>query len=69
MPILTRLREGPSMLFYLSVTGQPMSSVLVHETYKVERLVYFLIKVFKGAETRYQNIDKLALVIVVAMRS
>lgn len=35
---------------------------------KAERLMYFSSKVFKGAKARYQNIEKLELVIIVMAR-
>lgn len=67
-PILNRLREGPTLLLYFPVTNQRMSLVLVQETYKVERPMYFGSKVFKGAETCCQKIEKLMIVVVVTPR-
>lgn len=45
-----------------------MISVLVQEIDKAERHMYFVIKVFKGAEMRYQKIEKLGLAIVITVR-
>lgn len=52
-PILTRLRERSLMFFYLLVSDHAINLVLVKEIDKTERPMYFLSKVFKGAETRY----------------
>lgn len=41
-----------------------MSLVLGHDTDKAEKHVYFVSKVFRGAKARYQNIEKLALVVI-----
>lgn len=51
--ILSLLRKESPLLLYISVIDQAMSLVLVQETDKVERLMYFVSKVFRGAETRY----------------
>ena len=53
---------------YLSVIDQAMSSVLVQETGKAHRPVYIVSKEFKGAETRYQKIERLALEAVINVR-
>lgn len=45
-----------------------MSSVFFQEINKIDMHVYFLVKVFKGAEARYQKIEKMALAIIVAVR-
>lgn len=53
------------MLFYLSIIDQSMSSILVLETNKVEKPMYFVRKVLKGSEKHYQKIEKLALVVII----
>lgn len=63
--ILIRPREESPSLPYLLVTIQVMSSVLIQETNKVERPVYFVSKVFRGNKTHYQKIEKLALAVVI----
>lgn len=65
---LTRLRDGSPLLIYLSVTDRAMSSVLIQEIDKAEKPVYFVNKVFRGAEARYQKIEKLALSVVIVER-
>lgn len=67
-PILTLLREGSSLLLYLSVTSQATSSVLIQEIDRVETPMYFVRKVFRGSEACYQKINNLALVAIIAAR-
>jgi len=45
-----------------------MSSVLTEDSEEGERSVYFVSKVFKGAELRYQKIELLALAIITTAR-
>lgn len=45
-----------------------MSSILVQETEEGEKAVYFVSKVLKGAELRYQKIERLALAVVITSR-
>jgi hypothetical protein len=45
-----------------------MSSALVQEVEGEEKPVYFVSKILKGAETRYQKIEKLALAVVSTAR-
>lgn len=47
--ILTRTIASSTLYLYLHVTDQALSSVIVQETDKVERPVYFV----KGSEARY----------------
>lgn len=68
-PILTRPKEDSPLIFYLSVTKQVMSSILVQEINKVDKLVHFVIEVFKGVETHYLKTEKLILVFVTAVRN
>ena len=41
-----------------------MSSVLVDDSETGEKSVYFVSRVFKGAELRYQKIERLALALI-----
>jgi len=45
-----------------------MSSVLTEDLEEGERPVYFVSKVFKGAELRYQKIERLDLAIITTAR-
>lgn len=45
-----------------------MSSIIVQKTNNAEKPVYFVSKVFRCVEARYQKIEKLVLVIIVMAR-
>lgn len=68
LPILTCPTISSPLYLYLYITYQTLISILVQETYKVNRPVYFVRKVFKGTEDRYQKIKRLTLVAVVTTR-
>src|ERR1051325_10307850 len=67
-PVLVRPKENSQLTLYLAVTDGAVSSVLVQDTEEGERPVYFVSKVLKGAEIRYQKIEKLALALVTTAR-
>jgi len=62
--VLHRPSSGATLSLYLSVSDNVMSSVLTEDLEEGERPVYFVSKVFKGAELRYQKIERLALAII-----
>lgn len=67
-PILSRLIEGLSLYLYLSITNQAMNSLLIQEMEKIEQLLYFVSKVFKGIEAWYQKIESFDLAVVVTVK-
>ncbi|XP_039687900.1 uncharacterized protein [Medicago truncatula] len=67
-PILHRPTQGAVLSLYLSVSENALSSVLVEDSEEKEKPVYFVSRVFKGAELRYQKIEKLALAVVATAR-
>lgn len=68
LPILTCPTISSPLYLYLYITYQMLISILVHEADKVNQPVYFVSKVFKGAEDCYQKIKRLTLVAVVTAR-
>nr|KYP69397.1 Retrovirus-related Pol polyprotein from transposon 17.6 [Cajanus cajan] len=66
-PILSKPMTGLPLLLYVAVSDQAMSTVLVQEDGE-QRPVYFISKVFKGAEVRYNKIEKVALAILATAR-
>lgn len=64
-PILTKPDPGKTLYLYLSATDQAVSAVLVQESGKDQKPIYFVSKVLHSAETRYQKIEKLGLALVV----
>lgn len=67
-PILHRPTKGAILFLYLLVSENALSSVLVEETDDREKPIYFVSRVLKGAELRYQKIEKLALAVIVTAR-
>jgi hypothetical protein len=63
-PILTRPQPETPLLLYLAVSENAMSSALVQEIKGEEKPVYFVSKILKGAETRYQKTENLSLAVV-----
>ncbi|GAU44606.1 hypothetical protein TSUD_240980 [Trifolium subterraneum] len=67
-PILTRPQAESPLLLYLVVSERALSSSLVQEINGEEKPIYFVSRVFQGAEIRYQKIEKLALAVVITAR-
>ncbi|GAU30548.1 hypothetical protein TSUD_65580 [Trifolium subterraneum] len=55
-PMLTRPQLGCPLYLYLAVSENSMSSALVQDIKGEERPVYFVSRIFKGAEIRYHPI-------------
>lgn len=66
--ILVRPKENSTLVLYLAVSEKVISSVLVQNDDGEERPVYFVSKVFKRVEIRYQKIERLTLTVVVTSR-
>ncbi|KAM1342966.1 hypothetical protein ACFX2F_007216 [Malus domestica] len=62
-PMLSKPEVGDTLIIYLLV-----SSVLIQKDGNVERPVYYASKALQDAETRYTNIEKLALALVMSAR-
>ena len=60
--------EGEPLYLYLAVTEYAISGALVREENKVQWLVYYISKRLVDAETRYPEMEKLALALVIATR-
>lgn len=54
-PVLHRPSKDAILFLYLAISDNAMSSVLVEDSETSEKPVYFVSRVFKGAELRYQN--------------
>ncbi|KAM1145276.1 hypothetical protein ACFX2I_037228 [Malus domestica] len=59
--LLSKLKVGDTLIIYLSVSASAVSSILIQNDGNVERPVYYASKALQDAETRYSNIEKLAL--------
>ncbi|KAL2251354.1 UNVERIFIED_CONTAM: Retrovirus-related Pol polyprotein from transposon opus [Sesamum indicum] len=67
-PLLANPKEGDILYLYLAISNNAVSSVLVKEKGKIQNPVYYVSKMLQGAETRYAEIEKLALAVVVTAR-
>ena len=67
-PILSRPREGEELMLYLSTTQGAVSSVLVRTEEGKHLPIYYASKVLNGPETRYRDIEKLVLALVMTVR-
>ncbi|KAM2208241.1 hypothetical protein ACFXTI_024274 [Malus domestica] len=66
--LLSKPEVGDTLIIYLSVSASAVSSVLIRKDGNVERPVYYGSKALQDAETRYSNIKKLALTLVMSTR-
>ena len=57
---------GDILIIYLSVSGSAVSFVLIRRDGNVERPFYYATKALQDVETRYSNIEKLALALVMS---
>ncbi|KAM2886241.1 hypothetical protein COP2_013329 [Malus domestica] len=62
--LLSTPKVGDTLIIYLSVSALAVSSVLIRKVSNVERPVYYASKALQDVETRYSNIEKLALALV-----
>lgn len=52
----------------MSVTNQVMSLVLAKDKNIVKKLIHIMSKVFKGGESRFQNIERLSIAFMITPR-
>ncbi|CAJ2657743.1 unnamed protein product [Trifolium pratense] len=67
-PVLTRPLPGNTLYLFLAVSDRALSSALVQEVEGEEKPIYFVSRTLRGAETRYQRIERLSLAVVVTAR-
>ena len=56
------------MFLYLAVTPHAVSLALIREEQKIQKPVYYTSKALRGAEGRYQLIEKLAFALITTSR-
>ena len=67
-PLLSLSKLGEELYLYIAVSQAAVSVALVREEERVQRLVYFISRAFRGAEERYPQMEKLAFALVMATR-
>ncbi|KAL5558840.1 hypothetical protein UlMin_035051 [Ulmus minor] len=67
-PLLSKPHEGDFLILYLAVSKGAVSSALVREEDGIQWPIYYTSKSLLDAETRYPEIEKLALALMVAAR-
>ncbi|KAL0444928.1 UNVERIFIED_CONTAM: hypothetical protein Slati_2215500 [Sesamum latifolium] len=68
LPLLVKPVPGDTLYLYVSSTPQAVSSVLVQEEEGNQTPIYYVSKVFNGAESRYPSIEKMALALVITRK-
>ncbi|KAL5562066.1 hypothetical protein UlMin_031813 [Ulmus minor] len=67
-PLLSKPKDGEPLSIYLAVSDTAVSSVLIREEDGKQLPVYYVSKSLLDAETRYSQLEKLALALVSAAR-
>ncbi|XP_071688806.1 uncharacterized protein [Rutidosis leptorrhynchoides] len=68
LPTLTAPITGKTLILYLAVSKEAVSSVLVAERGEDQMPIYFVCKALSGSELNYRPIEKLMYVLVVTAR-
>ncbi|KAL2232807.1 UNVERIFIED_CONTAM: Ribonuclease HI [Sesamum indicum] len=63
-PLLANSKEGETLFLYLAVSEKAVSSVLVRDEGGSQNPIYYISKMLQGAESRYSEMEKLALTLV-----
>src|ERR1051325_7603682 len=67
-PVLSQPQHGETLYLYLAVSNEAVSAALIRETEEGQKPVYLTSKALQGPETRYQQIEKVALALVITAR-
>ncbi|XP_065628026.1 uncharacterized protein LOC111988600 [Quercus suber] len=67
-PLLSPFVLGEELYLYLAVSPHAVSSTLIREEEKVQKLVYYTSRALRGVEGRYPLIEKLAFALITASR-
>ena len=59
---------GEELYLYIAVSQAAVSAALVREDGRSQRPIYFVSRVFRGAEERYPRMEKLALALMTVAR-
>ena len=64
--LLSPSQLGEEHFLYLAISPAAVSTALIKEEEKVQKLVYYASRAFRGAEERYLPMEKLAFTLVMA---
>ena len=67
-PLLSPSILGEELYLYLTVSPHAVSSALIREERKVQKLVYYTSRALRGAEGRYSTMEKLAFALITASK-
>ena len=67
-PLLSPSMLGEELYLYLAVSQAVVSAALVREEDGSQKPIYFTSRALRGAEERYPQMEKLAFVLVIAVR-
>ena len=67
-PLLSPSVTGEELYLYLAMTPYAVSSALIREEGRVQKLVYYTSRALRGAEGRYPLIEKLAFALITASK-
>ena len=67
-PLLSSSIIGEELYLYLAVSLHAISSALIREERKIQKPVYYISQVLRGAEGRYPMMEKLAFTLVTTSR-
>jgi len=67
-PILCRPIHGKPLKLYITVTDRAISAALMQDQEGDQKPIYFVSKTLRGAEARYQKIEKVALAVLFSTR-
>ncbi|CAA0819814.1 Unknown protein, partial [Striga hermonthica] len=68
LPLLTKQEPGDELVLYISVGIFSLSSVLLREAEGAQQLIYYTSRVLQGVETRYSEVEKAALTLVITAK-
>ncbi|XP_070004118.1 uncharacterized protein [Nicotiana sylvestris] len=68
LPLLAKPKVGERLLIYLAVSEVAVSAVLVREDQGKQSPIYYVSKSLLDAETRYPQLEKLALALIMASK-
>ena len=67
-PLLTKPKDGEQLFIYLAISEGAVSTTLIREEESRQFTVYYVSKSLLDAQTRYTQLEKLALALVTAAR-